>query len=179
MQNPTVDKTGLFNLFEELHARDVTIGRRENPYQAYLDNTKTHLKENKKKERTLTLAIPTLKDRGIMQTRKEHNRPKDERAFAFCLEVLASAGSMPLTAMSALLAPWGWTCDTLVERMAALQAEGLVILTDVPTSKKRFTPHVRMTPAGVHATTARDFGYSPSPNTSPANETQQRRIQSA
>lgn len=125
------------------------------------------------------MAIPTLKDRGILQARKEHDRPKDERAFALCLEVLASAGSMPLTAMSALLAPWGWTRGALVERMAALHADGLVILTDVPTSKKRFTPHVRITPAGVRATTARDFGYSPSPATSAANETQQRRIQSA
>lgn len=179
MQNPTVDKTGLFNLSEELHAREAAIGRRENPYQVYLDSTKTHLKDDQKKERTLTLAIPTLKDRGILQTRKEHDRPKAERAFALFLEVLASVGSMPLTAMSALLAPWGWTRDALVERMTSLQADGLVILTDVPTSKERFTPHVRMTPAGVRATTARDFGYSTSPTTSPANETQQRRTQSA
>lgn len=110
---------------------------------------------------------------------QEPVRTPDERAFAFCFDVLASAGSMPLMAMSSLLAPWGWTRDALVERMTALQADGFVMLTDMPTSKKRLTPCVRVTPAGKHASAVRVCGWSPSPATPSATEKQQRRSQGA
>lgn len=102
-----------------------------------------------------------------------------EGAFAFCFDVLAIAGSMPLTTMSSLLSPWGWTRDALVERMTGLQDDGFVVLTDVPAPKKRRTSHVCITPAGKHASAIRVFSRPPCPAPSSATEKQQRRIQRA
>ena len=97
-------------------------------------------------------------------------RMPDEPAFAFCFDVLASEGSMPLTAMSSLLAPWGWTRDALLERMSALQDDGLVVLADVPASKKGFTPHVRVTAAGKHFSAVRACGVIPATRSSAPTE---------
>jgi hypothetical protein len=72
----------------------------------------------------------------------------DELAFAFCFDVLASLGSMTLEAISSLLAPWGWTRDSLLGRLNALQDDGLLMLGHTDRPGKKPIPHVSVTSQG-------------------------------
>lgn len=100
-------------------------------------------------------------------------RSPDELAFAFCCDVLAARGSMPLTAMSSLLAPWGWTRGALLERLHALQNDGLVMLADIHTSKKRLTAHVQVTTNGKYAFGVTARGAVPATPSEPLKTTKE------
>lgn len=96
---------------------------------------------------------------GAQDERTQNRRVEpDERAFAFCFDVLASAGSMGLAAVYSLLSPWGWTQSTVFKRLRELQDEGLVILDNTSMPDKHRRGEVRVTIEGEKVSNAYGIG---------------------
>lgn len=112
--------------------KDAAVDERENLQQAYQVITPRNISEN---------------SQGPPKT-QDHIWEPDELAFAFCFDVLASLGSMTLQAISSLLAPWGWTRDSLLGRLNALQDDGLLMFGYTDRLGKKPIPHVSVTSQG-------------------------------